>query len=134
MAELKNQIHLCDMDQWEEAIQGDLVVVKFGATWCQPCKALLPKWEQAASKYESVLFVSVDVDEHPELMMEMGVSSVPSMIFFEKGERRRVKLLVQKDDGRVANYQEVLQGDRMMIVEECIKSKLYQSSKLVFLE
>ena len=39
------------------------VVVMFSASWCGPCRAIAPKFYNCALKYESLVFVSVDVDE-----------------------------------------------------------------------
>ena len=44
----------------------NLVVVKFGAEWCPPCRNLAPLLETLATEYasnEKVVFASVDVDK-----------------------------------------------------------------------
>ena len=33
------------------------------ATWCKPCKAIAPFFEELSNKYCAATFVSVDVDE-----------------------------------------------------------------------
>ena len=43
----------------------NLVVVKFGAEWCPPCRNLAPLLDLLATEYasnEKVVFASVDVD------------------------------------------------------------------------
>lgn len=41
-----------------------IVVITFGASWCQPCKKELPAWESLARKYKSrgVVFVAMNID------------------------------------------------------------------------
>ncbi len=63
------------------------VLVDFFATWCGPCKMLTPVLEELAKAYEGrARIVKVDVDESPELAGKYGVSAVPSLKLFQKGE------------------------------------------------
>ena len=43
-----------------------VVVVTFGASWCEPCKKELPAWEKLAQKYQKrgakVVFIAVNID------------------------------------------------------------------------
>lgn len=64
----------------------DVVVVKFWATWCGPCKQLAPHFDKAAESaaYQSNVlgrtkFVSVDVDKAPWSMEDYGVRGVPNV-------------------------------------------------------
>ena len=59
---------------------GERVYVKFGATWCGPCKMLSNVI--SASKLECVTIVEVDIDSKfgGELVSEAGVRGVPTMI------------------------------------------------------
>jgi peroxiredoxin len=48
-----------------ESYRGNLVVITFGASWCEPCKKELPAWEKLAKRYqdEGVVFIAVNTDE-----------------------------------------------------------------------
>ncbi len=62
-------------------------LVEFGAPWCGPCKMLEPVLKDLSETYAGqVDFFTVDVDQNPELVMEYGVMSVPTMILFRNGE------------------------------------------------
>lgn len=62
------------------------VVVDFWAAWCGPCRMVAPVMDELARDYEgSVKVVKVDVDAEPELAARFGVSSIPTIAFFEPG-------------------------------------------------
>ncbi|HWA83198.1 MAG TPA: thioredoxin [Fimbriimonadaceae bacterium] len=72
----------------EKAVQVEgLVVVDFWATWCGPCKRMLPELDAAAQELgEKVTFVKVNVDESPEVAMRYGVQSIPNLTFLKDGQ------------------------------------------------
>ena len=60
------------------------VLVDFWATWCEPCKAMVPILQDI---HETILPVyKVDVDAEIELAKQMGIRSMPTLILFENGE------------------------------------------------
>ena len=75
-------------DEFEQAVNADdeLVVVDFFATWCGPCKMLGPVIERAADKFSDVHFYKVDIDEEMDLAARFQVMSVPTLIYFKRGE------------------------------------------------
>ena len=61
---------------------GHLVVIDFNATWCGPCRRFSPIFEEAAEKYKGqVEFISVDIDQHQPLARNLGITSVPTLLF-----------------------------------------------------
>lgn len=61
------------------------VVVDYWATWCAPCKMVLPILEELSTDYDGkVIIAKVDVDAEPELMD--GIRSVPTIRVFQNGK------------------------------------------------
>ena len=64
---------------------GKPMIVDFSATWCPPCRQLKPIFEKLAEEFRGrITFVTIDVDENPELSQSYGVQSIPMMIFLNK--------------------------------------------------
>lgn len=72
---------------FDELINGELVLVDFFATWCGPCKMLSPILDEL----ESVNVVKIDVDECPTLARKFGIMSVPTLMIFKEGKLKDTK-------------------------------------------
>lgn len=67
--------------------RGKPVLADFSATWCGPCKAMLPIVERLATRFAGQAeVVKVDVDRAGELAIAHGVRSVPTFLLFADGE------------------------------------------------
>ena len=68
------------------------VLVDFWAVWCGPCQMLKPVIHELAEELETVKFVSVNVDDVPELAEEFEVFSIPCLVLVKDGKEadRRV--------------------------------------------
>lgn len=66
--------------------KNDVVLLDFWATWCPPCRAFGPVYEQASEQHPDVFFGKVDVDQQQELAAQAQISAVPTLIVFKKGQ------------------------------------------------
>lgn len=70
-----------------EESQNRLVVVDFWADWCEPCKTLMPILEKLAAEYNGqFLLAKVNADELQPIAQQLGVRSLPTVMFMKNGQ------------------------------------------------
>lgn len=63
------------------------VVVDFWAPWCGPCRVVKPVLEKLAKEYQGrVDLWQINADENPELLQELKIYGIPTLIVFRNGE------------------------------------------------
>ncbi|KAL3937514.1 MAG: hypothetical protein SGARI_002096 [Bacillariaceae sp.] len=69
------------------ATNRQLVVIDFTASWCGPCKAIAPLYQELSEEFGSdgVVFLKVDVDENPDTAAKYSVSAMPTFVFISGG-------------------------------------------------
>ena len=61
-----------------------LVLAKFGATWCGPCRQVDEELDKLqASDGQRVRVVKIDIDDFPQLGQKFGVESIPHMFLID---------------------------------------------------
>jgi thiol-disulfide isomerase/thioredoxin len=61
-------------------------VVKIGATWCNGCIVMKPRWEKIEEENPWLETEYYDFDQHPEIVRSYGVTEgvLPVFIFLSK--------------------------------------------------
>ena len=70
----------------EIKISEKTVLLDFYADWCGPCRMVSPIVDEIAEEYPDILVGKINVDNCPELAMQFGVVSIPTLIIMNKGE------------------------------------------------
>ncbi|MFH1143930.1 MAG: thioredoxin domain-containing protein [Candidatus Eisenbacteria bacterium] len=79
-------IEIDDNNYSEHAAAPGLLVLDFGAAWCQPCRKLEPILEELATVYEGRARIGhCDVSHGPSTAQGFRVMSVPTVIFLKDG-------------------------------------------------
>jgi thioredoxin 1 len=92
------------VDNFEkEVLQSDKpVLVDFWASWCGPCKVVLPIIEELAEEVTNAKVCKINVDEEPSLAQKFKIMTIPTLLVFKGGE------VVNKSVG-VVNKEQVLE-------------------------
>jgi thioredoxin 1 len=70
-------------------------VLRFTASWCQPCKAMAKLMEDVGTDMPIEV---IDIDVYSDVAMEYGIRSVPTLIILEENiEVKRMVGVVTKE-------------------------------------
>ena len=100
-----------------------VIVVKFGAKWCGPCKKIQPLWNEWISIVPSnIIIVDIDIDESIDLYVQLKakkmVKGVPTILAFA-GDVNREQWYIPDDSVSGGN-----EGDVKNFMNRCfVKAK-----------
>ena len=84
----ENTATLTDGNFDESVIKSSVpVLVDFWAEWCGPCRMIAPTVEALATVYDGKVTIGkLNVDDNPNIAMQFGVRSIPTLLLFKGGE------------------------------------------------
>src|SRR5262245_2899541 len=82
---------------WDHVVAGDRpVFVQFWAPWCGPCGTLHPVFVETARHFDRrATFARLNVDEEMEVCQRYGISAIPALLLFRRGQVKARLLGVQ---------------------------------------
>uniref|UniRef100_A0A5K3F9N7 Thioredoxin-like protein 1 n=1 Tax=Mesocestoides corti TaxID=53468 RepID=A0A5K3F9N7_MESCO len=63
-----------------------LVLLDFFASWCGPCTAIEPEVKNLCSRFPSVTFLKVDVDQCSDAVSSFGIVQIPTFVILRGGQ------------------------------------------------
>jgi thioredoxin 1 len=74
------------MENFKEVVldSSEKVMVKFGASWCGPCRVMDGRLQQLI--YDNLNVEKVDVEKFPKIGAKYAIRNLPTIIVFQNGE------------------------------------------------
>ena len=62
------------------------VLLDFWASWCAPCRMVVPIVEEIAGERRDIKVGKINVDEEPELANKFSIMSIPTLVVIKNGK------------------------------------------------
>ena len=107
-------LKVTELEKLQSTLGNNVLIIKFGAEWCGPCKRIAPAYKEFINKSASnIICADIDVDENLDLYMALKkykmVQSIPVFLVFY-GDVKRDKWyipddsVIGADDKNVASF------------------------------
>jgi len=85
-------------ENFEQDIASGVTLVDFNAPWCAPCRSQEPIIEELASRYkEKATIAAMNIDDHQDLAIKLGIQSIPTLIVFKNNKEIQRFVGIQAD-------------------------------------
>jgi len=109
-----SELSVPELQRMQSTLGDKVLIIKFGAEWCGPCKRIAPIYHAFIKKNPSnIIFADIDVDNSIDLYMALKrnkmINGIP-VFFAYHGKAKRDKWfipddsVVGADEGQVAQF------------------------------
>jgi len=93
MASTKTIMTPADLMHLQTNAKNSIIIIKFGAEWCNPCKLIKPTCDEwLKSCPPNIIYADIDIDESIELYMAFKskkmIKGVPTILAFNTSKAR----------------------------------------------
>ena len=82
----------------EHVKKHQVVIVKFKAEWCGPCKKIEPLVNTLMKSYPKINYVVVDVDDGSNIASYLKIRSIPTMVSYLDGDIHEILSSSKSED------------------------------------
>jgi len=88
------ELSVKDLTDLQKTMDRQLLIIKFSASWCKPCKTIKPTWDYwiQNNKQSNIIYCELDIDETMDLYMALKkfkmVNGVPTLLMFQSNLKR----------------------------------------------
>jgi len=80
-------MHINQENFHKEVLQSEKpVLLDFFASWCGPCRMVLPVLDEIAKERSDIKVCKINIDEQPELAYQYQVRTIPTLMVLRDGE------------------------------------------------
>jgi len=95
---------------------GKPIIVDFWAPWCAPCRLTKPVLEKLAKEYhEQVDFWPINSDQNQELLQELKVYGIPTVLLIQDGKVAGRFTGAQREGAYRQMFESLANGDMIQI-------------------
>ncbi|GKY99499.1 hypothetical protein MPSEU_000904100 [Mayamaea pseudoterrestris] len=97
---------VASLQEWIQLLHSnEIVVAKFTASWCAPCKSIQPVFASLAAEHTNAIFVTIDADSVDEVANQYKVALLPTFLVMQNGQEverysgsdeNKLKALIQR--------------------------------------
>jgi thioredoxin 1 len=105
--------------------ENSMVIIDFWASWCGPCKAFAPTFEDVSEEHPDIVFAKVNTEEQRELASHFKIRSIPTLAVF------RDQILLYKEAGALPEpgLQDLISKVKELDMDEVRKQVATQGSE-----
>ena len=104
----------CALDKLLVEADGRPLVLDFQMDTCPPCQDIAPGFEALKDQYEDVMFRKIDIYEHMDLSMDLGLPGAPAFMFWVNNEAEPVVTVTATSNNELYKVADAVEDVRNM--------------------